>query len=67
MQNFTKRQDLDFILVIVTGIVFLGLTIYMAFENPHVTVKYDCSIAEIHPDYPITVKETCRKLRATNN
>jgi hypothetical protein len=27
----------------------------------HVTVKYDCSIAEISPDYPVAVKEACRK------
>jgi len=27
----------------------------------HVTVKYDCSIAEISPDYPVEVKEACRK------
>ena len=28
------------------------------------TVRYDCSIAEISPDYPPQVKEDCRKLRA---
>jgi len=27
----------------------------------HVTVKYDCGIAEISPDYPVAVKEQCRK------
>ena len=27
----------------------------------HVTVKYDCSIAEISPDYPVAVREACRK------
>ena len=27
-------------------------------------ITYDCSIAEISPDYPIEVKEQCRKLRA---
>ena len=27
----------------------------------HVTVKYDCRIAEISPDYPVAVKEACRK------
>jgi len=27
-------------------------------------VKYDCSISEISPDYPIAVKEGCRKLKA---
>jgi hypothetical protein len=32
-------------------------------ESNHVIV-YDCSIAEISPDYPIEVKEECRKIRA---
>lgn len=27
----------------------------------HLTVKYDCRIAEISPDYPVAVKEACRK------
>lgn len=26
-------------------------------------VKYDCSLAEIHPDYPREVRERCRLLR----
>jgi len=32
-----------------------------------VTVRYDCSISEISPDFPIQVKEECRKLRAKYN
>jgi hypothetical protein len=24
---------------------------------------YDCSLAEFHPDYPIAVREECRKLK----
>jgi len=24
-------------------------------------VRYDCSIAEISPDYPVAVREACRK------
>jgi len=27
----------------------------------HMTVRYDCSIAEISPDYPVAVKQACRK------
>lgn len=27
-------------------------------------IKYDCSISEISPDFPLEVKEKCRKLRA---
>jgi len=29
----------------------------------HRTVVYDCRLSEISPDYPIQVKEACRKLR----
>jgi hypothetical protein len=28
---------------------------------------YNCSISEISPDYPLQVKEECRKLRATKS
>jgi hypothetical protein len=27
---------------------------------------YDCSLSEISPDYPIEVKEACRKLRSND-
>lgn len=26
-----------------------------------VVIKYDCRVAEISPDYPVAVKEQCRK------
>jgi hypothetical protein len=45
----------------------MAFLIYWNLSNPHVVVRYDCSIAEFHPDYPIAVKEGCRKLRAENN
>lgn len=66
MSNFNFRENLDFLLVIVLGVCLLTITIYMAIQYPRVTVRYDCSIAEISPDYPIAVKEGCRKLRAEN-
>jgi hypothetical protein len=28
---------------------------------------YNCSISEISPDYPLKVKEACRKLRANTS
>jgi len=64
MQDSSFRQNLDFILVIMLGASVLAFGFYMAFKYPHVTVRYDCSISEISPDYPIEVKEACRKLRA---
>jgi hypothetical protein len=40
-------------------IVLAGRAIYKPWE--HQVVVYDCSIAEISPDYPVAVKEACRK------
>ena len=44
--------------IFVYGLVTIGPT-----ER---TVKYDCSMSEFHPDYPVKVKEECRKLRQEN-
>jgi hypothetical protein len=30
-------------------------------------IRYDCSIAEIHPDYPVAVREACRKMKLERN
>ena len=43
-------------------IVFALAVIFMPKKGD--VVRYDCSISEISPDYPIEVKEKCRKLRA---
>jgi hypothetical protein len=67
MQNNDQRQNLDFYTVVILGIVVFVFAIWWNYSNPHLVVKYDCSIAEISPDYPVAVKEGCRKLRARNN
>jgi len=66
MQNSTFRQNLDFYSVLLLGILLVVFAVYYNYTHPHVVVKYDCSISEISPDYPIPVKEACRKLRAEN-
>lgn len=66
MQNTSFRENLDFYGVLLLGVVGLVFAIYWNYTHPHMTVKYDCSISEISPDYPIAVKEGCRKLRAEN-
>ena len=66
MSYTTKREALDFFAVLLLGISMLVFAIYWNYTHPHLVVKYDCSIAEISPDYPIQVKEGCRKLRADN-
>ena len=66
MQNFNIRQNLDFFITILVAVAAFSFVIYYNINNPHITVRYDCSISEISPDYPPQVKEGCRKLRAEN-
>jgi hypothetical protein len=55
-------------LIVIAIIIFTcvqGLFAYWAKDAfKGVTVRYDCSISEISPDFPPQVKEECRKLRA---
>jgi hypothetical protein len=52
-------------LLFLAGAVVLVFAIAIVFmPKKGDVVRYDCSIAEISPDYPIEVKEKCRKLRA---
>lgn len=59
MPNSTQRQ-------IIIAVVCLSASFcFSYFMLPRHGVKaYDCSIAEISPDYPVDVKNACRKLRA---
>jgi len=66
MQDINIRQDLDFYGVVLFGVIAILFAIWWNYTNPHLVVRYDCSIAEISPDYPVAVKEGCRKLRARN-
>jgi hypothetical protein len=66
MSNTNFREGLDFIIILIVASCALAFAIYWNLEHPRIVVKYDCSIAEISPDYPIAVKEGCRKLRAEN-
>lgn len=66
MQNINKREGLDFYLVLTLGFFALLFFMYWNATHPYMVIRYDCSIAEISPDYPTEVKEGCRKLRAEN-
>jgi hypothetical protein len=43
----------------------LSVDFYIDKQTPRV-IQYDCSIAEISPDYPVQVKEDCRALMRHN-
>jgi hypothetical protein len=47
------------------SVVLLCVTMYILITVPiHGTRVYDCRLAEISPDYPLEVKQECRKLNA---
>ena len=51
-------------LIIVAVCLPIGIAISYFSLPKHGVVVYNCSIAEISPDYPVSVKEECRKLNA---
>ena len=53
------------LLAIIVIVCMQGLFIYWAKDSfKGITVRYDCSLSEISPDFPVEVKEQCRKLKA---
>lgn len=51
--------------LIISSTILLAISMVMLGNAiPGRVVKYNCSISEISPDYPIDVKEECRKLNA---
>jgi hypothetical protein len=66
MPNSFVRQNWDVIIALTCALMACAYTAWYVTEHPHITVKYDCSISEISPDFPVAVKDACRKLRAEN-
>ena len=62
------REQKSFILAMTLCcgfVVWMARDLYKtAHEAPqtHIEVVYDCRLAEISPDYPVVVKEKCRKI-----
>ena len=57
-----KEDDfwIGFVLMLVVAMVVLRIVVESA--DSHDEVVYDCRLAEISVDYPVQVKEKCRKL-----
>ena len=59
-----KYFNRELVIVSVLSTAFIAFVIMFAIFLPkHEERVYNCSIAEISPDYPVQVKEGCRKLR----
>lgn len=59
-----KNNWQDSIVLTIALILFLATIILYMNVEPKGKV-YDCSLAEISPDFPIEVKNECRKIRTT--
>jgi hypothetical protein len=49
--------------LIIAVVLLIAILILANADWDNRTVVYDCSLAEISPDYPQEVKNECRKLR----
>jgi hypothetical protein len=50
------------IIIFLLSLTAVGILLFSNFGKNR-TVVYDCRMSEISPDFPIEVKEECRKLR----
>ena len=63
--EYTEITTKDVLIVAGMFAVGLALLFLIIFLHPkYKEVRYDCRLAEISPDYPLEVKEKCRKLSA---
>jgi hypothetical protein len=65
MQNFTKRETVEIAVVAIAFLIAVPI-IFLSLPKKGDVIVYNCSISEISPDFPLEVKEQCRKLRAEN-
>jgi hypothetical protein len=65
MQDTTKRETIVTAIIVIAFFVAIPI-VFLSLPRKGDVVRYDCSISEISPDYPIEVKEQCRRLRADN-
>ena len=57
-----KISESVIIMALVFGSIATMSWMFAATSNTKAVVQYDCRLAEISVDYPITVKEQCREL-----
>jgi thymidylate synthase len=72
MQDTDKRSNLKINIIMVAVLTLLGSGLFGLLYGIHNLTKgsvhvYDCTIAEISPDFSPEMREKCRQLRATKN
>jgi hypothetical protein len=65
MSYTNKRENIKIGVVVVALVITIPI-IFLSLPKKGDVIVYNCSISEISPDFPIAVREECRKLRAQN-
>ena len=64
MSRFNDARSIIELLFLAGASVLVFAFAVMFMPKKGDVIVYNCSIAEISPDFPLEVKEKCRKLRA---
>ena len=51
------------VIITIIATIIVVVAVLSIIPAPDEGRYYDCSIAEFHPDYPVAVREECRKIR----
>jgi hypothetical protein len=65
MPYTNKRETIEIAVVAIAFLIAIPI-IFLSLPKKGDVIIYNCSISEISPDFPIAVREECRKLRAQN-
>jgi len=65
MPNTNKRETIEIAVVAIAVLIAIPI-VFLSLPKKGDVIRYDCSISEISPDFPLEVKEQCRRLRAEN-
>jgi hypothetical protein len=59
-----KLKTVGTVALMIGGVIFYFIVAYaiLTDDEPRM-IRYDCTIAEFHPDIPLEVREACRKIR----
>jgi hypothetical protein len=64
MSRLNNARTIIELLFVAGAVILLFAFAFIFMPKKGDVIRYDCSVSEISPDYPIEVKEQCRKLRA---
>ena len=71
MQDTTEREANNLLsrfgpAILIVAVFLIGILMIISVPKKGDVIVYDCQLSEISPDFPPSVREQCRKVRAEN-